>query len=123
MRHAIILGLLAAFAASPQTADQRLRADLAFLTSDPLAGRVSLTPQADIAALYIAAEFQKAGLRPGNGDSFLQPFPMVAFRSDASTRKLAVTQNGSTKQLQSGADFTGAFYREAHLQAPLVFVG
>jgi hypothetical protein len=125
MRHARAVGLFAAtaFAILAQTAEQRLRADLTFLTSKPLAGRVSMTPQADIAAMYIAAEFQKAGLQPGNGSSYLQEFPLVQYRGDAAARRLAVTRNGRTKQLQSGPDFTGAFYREAHVQAPVVFVG
>jgi hypothetical protein len=125
MRPAPAIGLLAAMgvAVFAQTAEQRLRADLAFLTSNPLAGRLSLTPQADIAALYIAAEFQKAGLQPGNGNSYLQEFPLVQYRGDAKARRLAVTRNGRTRQLQSGSDFTGAFYREAHAHAPVVFAG
>jgi hypothetical protein len=115
--------VVAAFAQTPAvTIDQRLRADLAFLTSDPLAGRLSLTPQADIAALYLAAEFQKAGLRPATGDSYLQPVPLVAYRSDRQARKLAVIRNGRATDLPA-ADFTSAFYREAHLRAPLVFAG
>jgi len=112
-----------AIAAHAQSYEQRLRADLAFLTSTPLAGRLSLTPQADIAALYIAAEFQKAGLRPAYGDTFLQQFPLVAYRSDAAARRLAVTHDGHTTQFQGGADFSGSFYREAHVEAPLAFVG
>src|SRR5262252_4641362 len=116
MRHTSITGLFAvtAIAAFAQTAGQRLRADLMFLTSDALAGRLSMTLQADVAALYIAAEFQKAGLQPGNGDSYLQQFPLVAYRADPEARKLAVRRNGRTKQFQAGTDFTGAFYREAH---------
>lgn len=122
MRHACLFVTIAV-AAFAQTSEQRLRADLAFLTSKPLAGRVSLTSQADIAALYIAAEFQKAGLQPANGNSYLQEFPLVQYRGDAKARRLAITRNGRTKQLQSGPDFTGAFYREAQVHGPVVFVG
>jgi hypothetical protein len=53
----------------------------------------------------------------------LQSFPLVQYRGDPKARRLAVTRNGHTKQLQSGSDFTGAFYREAHVQVPVVFVG
>ena len=42
----------------------RMRADLDFLTSDVLAGRLSLTPQAEITARYIAADFQKVAEDP-----------------------------------------------------------
>src|SRR5579883_1312644 len=110
MRHKSVAGLVAAvtMVAHGQKAEERLRADLAFLTSAPLAGRLSLTPQADIAALYIAAEFQKAGLRPANGDSYLQEFPLVAYRGDPGARKLTVTHKGRTKQFLN-SDLTVAF--------------
>src|SRR5689334_9652782 len=98
MRHAAALAAVFAAAALAQTALDRVRADLAFLTSEPLAGRLSLTPQADITALYIAAQFQKAGLKPANRDSYLQPFPLVAYRGDAQARRLAIVRNGSEKQ-------------------------
>jgi len=41
---------------------RRLRADLDYLCSFRLAGRVSLSPEADEAARYIGGEFRKAGL-------------------------------------------------------------
>src|SRR3954453_23130134 len=119
MRHAQAVGLLLAISCAGfgQSAIDRLRAGLAFLTAEPLAGRLSLTPQADIAALYLAAEFQKAGLQPGNGESYVQPFPLVAYRSDPAARKLALTRSGRTTPFPS-SQFTGAFYREAHVDAP-----
>jgi len=70
---ATVLLLAQTYEARPQRS--RLRADLDFLTSDVLAGRLSLTPQADIAARYISAEFQKAGLPPANCDSYLPISP------------------------------------------------
>src|SRR3954464_11093224 len=74
-------------AALPQRG--RLRADLDFLTSEALAGRVSLSPQAEISARYIAADFQKSGLAPANG-SYLQEFPMVAYRGDPAQRAITL---------------------------------
>ena len=109
------------FGPSPQSA--RLRADLEFLTSDVLAGRLSLTPQADIAARYIAADFQKSGLQPANGNSYLQEFPLIAYRADAKSREMIVIRNGVSKPLQPGTDFTGAFSRDLHLRAAAVFAG
>ncbi len=44
-----------------------LRADLSFLASDLLEGRDSPSRGLDIAAEYIAAQFQIAGLEPGVG--------------------------------------------------------
>lgn len=93
----------------------RLRADLDFLTSPVLAGRVSLSPEAEISARYIAAEFQKAGL-----DSQLQEFPLVAYRTDLQGRRLSMTRAGVTQRLH---DFTGGFYRDVDVKAPVVFAG
>ena len=46
------------------------------LSADDLRGRRVFSPEIDKAADFIAAEFQKAGLQPGNGSSFLQEFAM-----------------------------------------------
>src|SRR4051812_23792764 len=77
----------------------RLRADLDFLTSEALAGRVSLSPQAEIAARYIAADFQRTGLAPAGG-SYLQEFPLIAYRSDPVQRAMSLRRGGSTKMLR-----------------------
>lgn len=119
----IFCGCFAVVVVVAQTAEDRLRADLDFLASDALAGRLSLTPQAEISARYIAADFRKSGLRPANGESYLQPFPLVAYRSDPAARHLSVEHNGAAKTFRAGADFTVVFYREAHVKAPVVFAG
>ncbi len=53
-----------------------LRADLAFLASPELEGRMTLYRGSRLAALFLAAEFAKAGLRPANDASYLQEFPV-----------------------------------------------
>src|SRR3954464_520523 len=90
----------------PQRA--RLRADLDFLTSQALAGRVSLSPQAEISARYIAADFQRSGLAPASG-SYLQEFALVAYRSDPGQRGMTLRRAGAAKTFRAGADFTGSF--------------
>lgn len=50
---------------------KNLRADLTFLASDALEGRMSLQRGSEAAIQFIAAEFAKAGLRPLVGDSYL----------------------------------------------------
>src|SRR4051812_11411271 len=84
---------------------RRLRADLNFLCSDTLAGRVSLSREADTAARYIAAEFEKLGLEPVAGGSYLQPFSLIAYRSDPARRLLAITRANRTKRLSPGTEF------------------
>ena len=46
------------------------------LSADDMRGRKAFSPEIDKAADFVAAEFKKAGLEPGNGASFLQEFAM-----------------------------------------------
>lgn len=59
----------------PLTIAEELRRDVQFLTSPELTGRGVDTPGIKLARDYLAAEFARAGLRPGGDNgSFLQPF-------------------------------------------------
>lgn len=102
---------------------ERVRADLKFLSSDALQGRLSLDRGADVAAQYIAAEFEKAGLKPVNGDSFLQPFTLIAYHANLPAERLELIRNGKSKAFRPRTDFTGGFVRNVTIQAPLVFAG
>jgi Zn-dependent M28 family amino/carboxypeptidase len=53
------------------TADD-LRRYVTFLASDEMKGRQTPSPELDKAAEYIADEFKKDGVKPGNGDSYFQ---------------------------------------------------
>src|ERR1700733_11423963 len=60
-----------------------LKADLYFLASNPLQGRLSLQPGDDAATEWVAAEFAKAGLEPAAGNaSYLQAVPLIEYRGD-----------------------------------------
>jgi Peptidase family M28 len=50
-----------------------LRTNLSYLASDELEGRGTPSHGLDLAADYIAAQFQRAGLEPAAGDSYFQP--------------------------------------------------
>ena len=102
---------------------ERVRADVKFLSSDALEGRLSLDRSADVAAQYIAAEFEKAGLKPANGDSFLQPFVLTAYRPDTQAQSLELIRNGESKVFRPRVDYTGGFVEDVTIKAPLVFVG
>ena len=111
-----------------QTADvapqsRRLRAELEFLASDTLRGRVSLSPEADVTARYIAASFERSGLKPAADGSYLQEFPLIGYRADPARRALKLTRAGVDTVFRPGTDFTGAFYRDVHITAPVVFAG
>src|SRR4029077_1113415 len=57
---------------------QSLKADLFFLASDDLQGRLTNTPGNRIAADWIAQRFERMGLVPGGADgSYYQPYDLM----------------------------------------------
>lgn len=58
------------------------------LSSDEMMGRRTFTPGIDKAADFIASEFKKAGLRPVNGNSYLQEFTMYRTRFLSATGEI-----------------------------------
>src|SRR4051812_21973869 len=72
-----------------------LSADLHFLASDALEGRMSLQRGSDVAMQWVAAEFAKAGLRPLVGESYVQPITLLEFRVDNRASRLTVNRDGT----------------------------
>jgi len=99
-----------------------LRADLGFLSSDALQGRMSLTNGDEVAVQWIAAEMAKAGLKPAFGDSYMQAVPLIEYRPDRAASYLKLTRAGADKKLQF-PDAFGAFKRDVDINAEVVFAG
>ena len=59
-----------------------MRANLTFLSSDALEGRLSLARGSEVAIEWIASEFAKAGLKPIADGTYLQRVPLIEFRID-----------------------------------------
>jgi hypothetical protein len=98
-----------------------VRKDLDRLCSPELAGRVSLSRGADLAAAYIADCFRRAHLRPGAG-GYLQRFPLVAYERDHTLNRLSILRENATT-LEYGQDFRGGYWKPARMTAPVVFAG
>src|ERR1039457_1507162 len=98
----------------------RLKADLTFLASDALEGRRSLERGSEVAIQWIASEFGKAGLKPLNGDSFLQPVPLIEFTADRALTTLVV-RYGDTSQTYRAPDATANFANEVAVSGQVVF--
>jgi hypothetical protein len=121
------LALAAPLAAeSWQPEEATLRAHVGFLASDALKGREAGTPEYDIAANYVAAQFEALGLKPAGGkDSYLQPVPLVLVRPDGEG-SVSLTRGGTTTRLAFGTDYLpggSPIAPETVKDAPLVFVG
>ncbi|WP_199792352.1 M28 family metallopeptidase [Allosphingosinicella vermicomposti] len=130
MRFALPAALLAAISLASvsvaQTADQPdftaegFRSHVAFLSDDLLEGRDAGTRGYDIAARYVATQFEGLGLKPGNGGSWYQEVPFGDYRvAEGSTLTIggkAFPHNGDIL-LYPGAD------AQLSLEAPVVFAG
>jgi hypothetical protein len=115
--------------ASAQTAaplppeEAALKSHVMFLASDAMKGRDAGSGEYDIAAAYVAAQFQAAGLTPmGANGSYLQPVPLVAYKLAEGAR--AALADGAA--LEAGQDIAFAANPAAKataVSAPVVFVG
>jgi len=144
MRHLLLLPILLipgrlAFgqAVSPIPADARtameelrkepFRAHMAFLADDLLEGRGTGKRGHEIAARYVAAQFEAMGLKPAGQDgTYYQRVPLREITVDPDKCAMALTESGSTLQLKWSDDFImggRSANPDAFVEAPLVFVG
>lgn len=127
MRILIFLLCLSTFAQDRQKAfaeltETRLRADLTFLTAEPLKGRLSLERGSDVAAHWIVSEFTKAGLKPAANGSYLQPVPLIEYRSDREKSGVTFTVNGKSQTYRS-PQAAASFPSNVNVRGPVVFAG
>lgn len=102
--------------------ESTLRADLTFLASDALEGRMSLQPGDNVAIEWIASEFAKAGLQPAAKGSFLQPVELIEYRSDREHSYVALKRGGSEKEWKF-PDAFGSYHADVDVTADVVFAG
>ena len=109
---------------------ERMRKDIFFLASEEFEGRGVETDGRgtlglDLAAHYIAAQFKKAGLKPGGPDgTFFQPFPYATARSLDGESEITIHGPDGQNVLKQGVDFQVlGTSSAASLTAPVVFVG
>jgi hypothetical protein len=105
------------------------RADMAFLADDLLEGRGTGKRGHEIAARYVAAQFEALALKPGGKDgTFFQRVPLKETTLDADHCAVELTGDGRVAHLTWGNDFiifrghVGA-EDNAAVDAPLVFAG
>jgi Zn-dependent M28 family amino/carboxypeptidase len=106
---------------------EKIRAHVKFLASDLLEGRGTGQRGGDIAAEYIATQFELYGLHPGaeNG-SYFQDVPMVGVKTLPDTSFKLVPASGEAVTLKNLDDFVTnneSQTESADIDAPIVFVG
>ncbi len=108
-------------------AQAAMKAHVLFLGSDAMKGREAGSPEFDIAAQYVAAQFYAAGLKPG-GDAggYLQRVPLVTYKAADQGDFVLTPTAGSAQPLAFGTDYVPAANpgkAETSISAPVVFVG
>src|ERR1700682_6093930 len=106
---------------------EKIRAHVKFLASDLLEGRGTGQRGGDIAAEYIATQFELYGLKPGaeNG-AYFQDVPMMGVKTLEATSFELVPVNGESVSLKNLDDFVTnneSQTETADIDAPIVFVG
>jgi hypothetical protein len=104
-----------------------MKAHVMFLASDAMRGREAGSPEYDIAAQYVAAQFYAAGLRPaGDEGGYLQKVPLTTYRP-ADRGNFVLTRAGRPPlRLLFGEDYSPAAdptARVTAIDAPVAFVG
>ena len=109
----------------PHAAADRWWAHVQFLADDALEGRDTGSDGYRKAAAYVAAEFEKAGLRPAGTNGFLQPIKLRSRRIVEERSQLALVRNGKAEPVPLGANATFSMRIEhsPHIEAPIVFAG
>jgi peptidase M28-like protein/PA domain-containing protein len=136
---AVILSLIAACSAekapptssAPTFTPERFRAHVAFLADDLLEGRDTGSRGHEIAARYVAAEFDSYGLKPGGTDGgWFQQVPFQKTTRGADKGSITIINAsggpGGEKRYKHADNVlvgTSTRERQVDLTAPLVFVG
>ncbi len=104
-----------------------VRAHVKFLADDRLQGREAGSPGYDIAAAYVAAQFEALGLKPAGGaGGYLQPTPLSADRVANEGRITLRPNAGGRVPLVFGVDYfpyANPSRARLRLDAPLAFAG
>ena len=115
---------IAAAVASLNT--EELARDVEIWGSDEFEGRFPASAGEEKTKDFMQAEFEKVGLKPGNGDSYFQEVPLVEITASPETR-LTITGGSKPMEFAYGTDFVGLTQRvqeEVEVKgSEMIFVG
>lgn len=102
----------------------KLRADLMFLGGDSFRGRLTNTPENNLALEWVASRFEAFGLKgAGAGGSYFQPYNLIT-TTLGDVNELEIASGGAAIRHSTGSDF----YPHRHsvsgrVSAPVAFAG
>ena len=106
---------------------EALRAHMRFLADDRLEGRGTATRGHEIAAAYMATQFEAAGLEPGGvRGTWFQPVPFRRLQSIPVEGALALLRGGREQRLVRDTDYLLGYdpvHERDRITAPLAFAG
>jgi Zn-dependent M28 family amino/carboxypeptidase len=106
---------------------EAIRANMRFLADDLLEGRGTATRGHEIAAKFMAAQFEQMGLDPaGDNGTYFQSVPFRSGRPDEAKTTLTFVRGGKERKLVYRRDFITSVdpgRADSSVEAPLVFVG
>lgn len=108
--------------AGPSFSADAVRAHIEFLADDLLEGRDAGSRGYDIAARYVATQFEALGLKPANGTSWYQQVPFL----EAKLAETPATVTIGGKRFENGKEVLLGASRadpDLKLEAPAVFAG
>jgi hypothetical protein len=117
----------AADAAMESIRPEAIRADMQFLSDDLLEGRETGSRGYDIAAKYMAAEFEGMGLEgAGENGTYFQSVPLRSARPNESKTTVTLVRAGKEETLVFRKDFIAGgnpSRADTSVEAPVVYVG
>lgn len=112
---------------APMIRPEAIRADMRFLADDLLEGRGTGTRGHEIAAKFMASEFEAMGLEPaGENGTYFQSVPLRSIRPDAGHTTMSIVRGGKEQELLFGQGFLTAGdpgRTETSVEAPVVYAG
>jgi len=110
----------------PEVSTEDLSVHIKVLASDEFGGRAPGTLGEEKTVAYLTQQFQRLGLKPGNGDSYVQTVPMIESLVSADS-SMSISHKGKSQSLLMGKDMvmgTRSEQAEVKLNASdMVFVG
>ncbi|MFH1675411.1 MAG: M28 family peptidase, partial [bacterium] len=121
-----IIPLSATGQSMPKSDPERLKADVCYLTSDELEGRLAGTPACDMAADYIGGFFASIGLLPGDllENDYFQEFEITTGVTAGNDNAFSISTPDSIYYLTLQTDFIPLYFSSnGKYEGDVVFAG